>query len=173
MDCREFRSKHVAFVDDLLPAVEMDAMQQHVTICSRCSRHNTAIRRSLMLVRSLPSIEPSPDFIARLNARLEEMGPVSRVDLVAPRPYLPSLSAFAALAAGPRSPAIRTPRSSHAPRIGFQDSHPTRTRVRSASAIRPAAARASRPGATATETINSAATTASPRAIRRRRTALV
>jgi len=100
MDCREFRSKHVAFVDDLLPAVEMDAMQHHATICSRCSRHNTAIRRSLMLVRSLPSIEPSPDFIARLNARLEELGPVSRVDLVAPRPYLPSVSAFAALAAG-------------------------------------------------------------------------
>jgi hypothetical protein len=100
MDCREFRDKHVAFVDDLLPAVEMDAMQEHVTVCSRCSRQNTAIRRSLMLVRSLPSIEPSPDFIARLNARLEEMGPVSRVDLVAPRPYLPSVGAFAVLAAG-------------------------------------------------------------------------
>jgi hypothetical protein len=53
-----------------------------------------------MIVRSLPSIEPSPDFIARLNARLEEMGPVSRVDLVAPRPYLPSVGAFAVLAAG-------------------------------------------------------------------------
>lgn len=100
MDCREFRNKHVAFVDDLLPAVEMDAMQQHVLVCSRCARHNTAIRRSLMLVRSLPSIEPSPDFIARLNARLEALGPVSRIDLVAPRPYLPSVGAFAALAAG-------------------------------------------------------------------------
>lgn len=100
MDCREFRNKHVAFVDDLLPAVDMDAMQQHTLVCSRCSRQDIAIRRSLMLVRSLPSIEPSPDFVARLNARLEAMGPVSRVDLVAPRPYLPSVSAFAALAAG-------------------------------------------------------------------------
>jgi hypothetical protein len=100
MDCRAFRDKHVAFVDDLLPAVDMDAMQQHLTVCSRCSHNDTAIRRSLMIVRSLPSIEPSPDFIARLNARLEEMGPVSRVDLVAPRPYLPSVGAFAVLAAG-------------------------------------------------------------------------
>lgn len=100
MDCREFRNKHVAFVDDLLPAVEMDAMQQHVVVCSRCSRQNTAIRRSLMLVRSLPSIEPSPDFVARLNARLEELGPISRVDLVAPRPYLTSVGAVAVLAAG-------------------------------------------------------------------------
>jgi len=100
MDCREFRTKHVSFVDDLLSAVEMEAMERHIGVCTRCSRHNTAIRRSLMLVRSLPSIEPSPDFIARLNARLEELGPVSRADVVVPRPYLPSVSAFAALAAG-------------------------------------------------------------------------
>jgi hypothetical protein len=75
-------------------------MQQHVIVCSRCSRHDTAIRRSLMLVRSLPPIDPSPDFVARLNARLEQLGPVSRVDLVAPRPQLPSVGAFAVLAAG-------------------------------------------------------------------------
>lgn len=100
MDCREFRNKHVAFVDDLLSAVEMDAMQQHTTVCSRCSRQDTAVRRSLMLVRSLPTIEPSPDFVARLNARLEELGPVSRMDFVAPRPFLPSVGAFAVVAAG-------------------------------------------------------------------------
>jgi anti-sigma factor RsiW len=100
MDCREFRNKHVAFVDDLLPAVEMEAMERHITACSRCSRHNTAIRRSLLLVHNLPPIEPSPEFMARLNARLEQMGPLSRVDLVAPRPYLPSAAAVAALAAG-------------------------------------------------------------------------
>jgi hypothetical protein len=100
MDCREFRNKHVCYVDDLLSAVEMDAMQQHLMICSRCSRQDTAVRRSLMLVRNLPTIQPSPDFIVRLNARLESLGPASRVDLVAPRPYLPSVGAFAALAAG-------------------------------------------------------------------------
>jgi len=100
MHCREFRNKHVSFVDDLLSAVDMDAMRQHLDVCVRCSRQDTAIRRSLMLVRSLPSIEPSPDFIARLNSRLEALGPASRVDLVAPRPHLPSVGAFAALAAG-------------------------------------------------------------------------
>ena len=30
MDCRKFRNNHVAFVDDLLPAFEMEAMQRHV-----------------------------------------------------------------------------------------------------------------------------------------------
>jgi anti-sigma factor RsiW len=100
MDCREFRNKHVTFVDDLLPAVEMKAMQRHLAACPRCSRHNTAIRRSLLLVHNLPPIEPSPEFMSRLNARLEQMGSTSRVDLVAPRPYLSSVGAVAALAAG-------------------------------------------------------------------------
>jgi hypothetical protein len=100
MDCREFRNKHVAFVDDLLSAVEMRAMHGHRASCARCSRHDTAIRRSLLIVRNLPPIEPSPDFMVRLNERLDQLGPSARVDLVAPRPHLPSAGAFAALAAG-------------------------------------------------------------------------
>src|SRR5436305_5415684 len=100
MDCREFRNNHVAFVDDVLPAVEMTAMQRHLTVCACCSRHNTAIRRSLLLVHNLPPIEPSPEFMSRLNARLEQLGPMSRADFIAPRPHLPSVGAVAALAAG-------------------------------------------------------------------------
>ena len=100
MDCRQFRERHVAFVDDVLPAVEMRAMQQHRAACPRCSRHDTAIRRSLLLVRNLPSIEPSPDFVARLNERLAQLGPAAQVDFVSPRPLLPPTAAFAALAAG-------------------------------------------------------------------------
>jgi putative zinc finger protein len=103
MDCREFRNKHVAYVDDLLPAVDMDAMQTHLAECGACSRQDTAVRRSLLLVRNLPSIEPSRDFMARLNSRLAEIGPPPRY-AVAPRNSLfvsaPAIGAFAALAAG-------------------------------------------------------------------------
>lgn len=38
--------------------------------------------------------------MARLNARLEQVSALPRVDFVAPRPYLPSFGAYAALAAG-------------------------------------------------------------------------
>jgi hypothetical protein len=100
MDCRQFREKHVGFVDDVLPSIEMRAMQQHRVVCPKCSRHDTAIRRSLLLVRNLPPIEPSPDFVARLNARLEQLGPASQIDMIAPRPQLSSAVSFAALAAG-------------------------------------------------------------------------
>lgn len=103
MDCREFRNKHVAYVDDLLAGVDMDAMRAHLNECGACSRQDTAVRRSLILVRNLPSIEPSPDFMARLNARLAEIGPPPR-HAVAPRSSLfisaPAIGTFAALAAG-------------------------------------------------------------------------
>jgi hypothetical protein len=99
MDCRQFREKHVAFVDDVLPATEMREMHHHRAVCSRCSRHDTAIRRSLLLIRNLPPIEPSPDFVARLNERLAQLGPAAQQDIVA-RPLLPPTAAFAALAAG-------------------------------------------------------------------------
>lgn len=100
MDCREFRNKHVGFVDDLLPAVEMHAMRQHVVACPRCARQDTAIRRSLLLVRNLPPIEPSPEFRRRLNARLAELGPAAQLGMMAPQRSLASISAFVGIAAG-------------------------------------------------------------------------
>jgi hypothetical protein len=100
MDCREFRNKHVAFVDDVLPAIDMEAMRRHLTRCHKCSRQDTAIRRSLLLVRNLPTIEPSADFMNRLNLRLAEIGPPSYAEIPSSRPFLPSFRSFVVLAAG-------------------------------------------------------------------------
>lgn len=72
IDCRDFRKNHVAFVDDLLPGVDMVAMQCHLHECDACARHDMLVRRSLLLFRNTPMIEPSPDFSVRLNARLRE-----------------------------------------------------------------------------------------------------
>ena len=113
MDCRQFREKHVAFVDDVLSSIEMRAMYEHLTVCSRCSRHDTAIRRSLLLVRNLPPIQPSPDFVARLNERLAELGPAAQVDIIAPRPQFSSAATFAALAAGVVAVAYMAMQTSH------------------------------------------------------------
>lgn len=100
MDCREFRNKHVAFVDDVLPAIDMEAMRRHLTRCIKCSRQDTAIRRSLLLVRNLPTIEPSADFMNRLSVRLAEIGPPSYAELSSSRSLLPSFRSFIVLAAG-------------------------------------------------------------------------
>jgi hypothetical protein len=70
MDCRAFRNKHVAFVDDFLSGEEAVVMQRHILACEQCAAHDVKIRRALLLVRNLPVVEPSPDFYTRLSARI-------------------------------------------------------------------------------------------------------
>ncbi len=38
--------------------------------CARCAHLDASVRRSLLLARNLPDIQPSPDFMQRLEARL-------------------------------------------------------------------------------------------------------
>lgn len=95
MDCREFLDNHSLYIDLRCSAIEERAFQQHAAECPECAHHDAMVRRSLLLVKSLPAIEPSPDFRARLDARLRLVQP----ELGAPR-FRPSFSTFAALAAG-------------------------------------------------------------------------
>ncbi|HEY2374753.1 MAG TPA: hypothetical protein VGH98_02155 [Gemmatimonadaceae bacterium] len=99
IDCREFREKHVGYVDDTLPAVVMEAMHRHARSCYRCSRHDTAVRRGLLLVHNLPQIEPSADFMGKLADRIAALDAAGD-DVELPSPYRLTTGAFAALAAG-------------------------------------------------------------------------
>jgi hypothetical protein len=72
MRCSEFKDLHCSFVDDTLAGVELVRMQRHIAECAGCARLDAGVRRSLMLVRSLPHIEPSADFSLKLDARLRE-----------------------------------------------------------------------------------------------------
>jgi len=95
MDCRRFRDQHALLIDLRCSAVEENEMRQHMRACPACAHHDALVRRSLMLVRSLPTIEPSPDFQARLEARLRTV--TRGVD--APRPLRFSVGTFMAIAA--------------------------------------------------------------------------
>jgi anti-sigma factor RsiW len=99
MDCREFGKKHLAFVDDTLSAVDTAAMRCHLHVCSRCARQDTRIRRGLLLARNLPMVQPSADFMERLNARLRELGPVDRYAVAAPTYRAFSAATFSVIAA--------------------------------------------------------------------------
>ncbi|MDQ3673473.1 MAG: zf-HC2 domain-containing protein [Gemmatimonadota bacterium] len=100
MDCRTFHKNHVGYVDDTLSAVDTVEMHDHVADCEWCARHDTAVRRSLLLVRNLPTIEPSADFNTRLNARLRELGPSSHLAYgLAAKPAFWGLHRLAAAAA--------------------------------------------------------------------------
>ncbi|HLE55568.1 MAG TPA: zf-HC2 domain-containing protein [Rhodothermia bacterium] len=73
MDCREFHDKHFAFIDDTLSGIELVGVQRHIAECEKCAKHDAIVRRSLLLFRNLPRIEPSADFAEKLNARIRQL----------------------------------------------------------------------------------------------------
>ena len=78
MNCREFRQKHDSYVDDTLRGVDIDGMRRHLRFCEEYARQDTRIRRSLLVARNMPLIQPSADFGARLQARIREENAAGR-----------------------------------------------------------------------------------------------
>ena len=98
MDCREFNQKHVAFVDDLLPGIDLVRMQTHLLECERCAHRDTLIRRALLVVRNVPEIRPSAEFTQRLQTRLRTAR--SEPHFADEAGARPRLTTFAAVATG-------------------------------------------------------------------------
>jgi hypothetical protein len=93
MRCSEFRERHLPFVDGTMSEADMVAMQRHLSECDECTRHDTALRRGLLVFRNLPLVEPSADFAMRLHARLRALGqPDRRAELF----RAPGMGAFVA-----------------------------------------------------------------------------
>jgi hypothetical protein len=95
MHCSEFRKRHLPFVDGTMSEADMVAMQGHLSECDECMRHDTALRRGLLVFRNLAPVEPSPDFATRLHARLRALSqPDQRTELF----RAPGMGAFVAAA---------------------------------------------------------------------------
>ena len=100
MDCRSFRANHLAFLDDALDDADLVAMQCHLAECEACAQHDTAVRRSLLVFRNLPPIQPSADFQARLEQRLCAVRRAMHAAQAMSTHRGPGLGTFAATAAG-------------------------------------------------------------------------
>ena len=72
MNCREFRRKHDAYIDDTLSGVDIEGMERHLRLCQQCAARDTRVRRSLLVARNLPTIQPSAAFSERLQMRLAQ-----------------------------------------------------------------------------------------------------
>lgn len=95
--CRRFRAQHSAWVDLELERNASMAMERHVADCAPCSRHDTGVRRALLVVRNLPDVRPSADFHTSLEARLAREHTAREIAVSRHRP--PTLRTMTALAA--------------------------------------------------------------------------
>jgi len=80
MNCRDFRTAHLDYADRTLSAKRFAEAQTHLESCFDCARFDALVRRSLMLVHSLPPIAPDPRFDPRLAARQARARGAARPD---------------------------------------------------------------------------------------------
>src|SRR3989454_12433118 len=73
MTCAEFLDRYTDFRDGLISAPrELRRFERHLTCCPACRRYDAAVRRGVRALQALETIEPSPDFRRRLEARLAQ-----------------------------------------------------------------------------------------------------
>jgi predicted anti-sigma-YlaC factor YlaD len=70
MDCGRFRTLYSEFADGLLDELTEVRCHRHLAECEPCRRLHTAYRAGCSMLRREPQLTPSPDFAARLDARL-------------------------------------------------------------------------------------------------------
>jgi anti-sigma factor RsiW len=72
MTCAEFFERYTDVRDGLITAPrELRRFERHLALCAACRRYDTAVRRGVLALQAAGTIEPSPAFRRRLDARLE------------------------------------------------------------------------------------------------------
>lgn len=68
--CQEFRENYSDFRDGLMSTPRMEALQAHLDACSSCARYDRVVQQGAALLRDLPPVRLSDDFMPRLQHRL-------------------------------------------------------------------------------------------------------
>ena len=70
LDCAEFLEDYTDFRDGSLEAGRRVDFEAHLAACASCARYDRVLREGVELFRGLPEIEPSSDFLPRLQHRI-------------------------------------------------------------------------------------------------------
>lgn len=90
MDCRDFRRSYTDYRDGFDPALAAE-MDDHLESCAECAAFDRAIRQGIHSLQT-GQLEPSSDFMSRLERRIASQEPV-------PEAHPPRVSRWAATAA--------------------------------------------------------------------------
>ena len=114
MSCAEFLEHYTDFRDGLITAPrELRRFTRHLTQCAACRRYDVAVRRGVLALQTVETIEPSRDFRRRLDARLaHERAALSQVPAragIAAALFVAAALALVALEGVRRPPIARAP----------------------------------------------------------------
>ena len=95
IQCRQVRRRLFPLLDGELPGWEGDRLQAHFEACPSCAWEWKILTLPRRIGRSIPALEPSPFFYARLQARIEreaESITIWQILLGLSRPIVPALA---------------------------------------------------------------------------------
>src|SRR5256886_11280130 len=73
MTCAELLDRYTDLRDGLITAPrELRRFERHLASCPACRRYDAAVRRGVRALQTVETIEPSPEFRRRLEARLAQ-----------------------------------------------------------------------------------------------------
>ncbi|HEX6939737.1 MAG TPA: zf-HC2 domain-containing protein [Longimicrobiales bacterium] len=78
LTCQEFLARHSDYLDGELDVRESVRMEAHRASCPKCARYDRTVRHGVRLLRALPEVEPSQDFLPRLQHRIYTLEEESR-----------------------------------------------------------------------------------------------
>lgn len=73
VDCKRFLEEYSDFRDGLLPIEVYLDFEAHLEGCASCARYDRVVARGASLLRDLPGVEPSDDFLPRLQHRIHHL----------------------------------------------------------------------------------------------------
>jgi anti-sigma factor RsiW len=79
VNCSDFLQDYSSYRDGLLSSEREDELRSHVAECESCARYDRVIGGGVELVRSLDAVEPSDDFMDRLQHRIYHVEDEMRV----------------------------------------------------------------------------------------------
>lgn len=73
LSCETYLAEYSSLRDGFASRSRREALEAHGAACPSCARYDRVIVRGTQLCRDLPDIEPSPEFMGRLQERLIEV----------------------------------------------------------------------------------------------------
>lgn len=70
MDCKTFLDRYSDYRDGVLDVEEYAAFDDHLAECGECARYDRVVAGGVQVLRGLPELEVSDDFMERLQHRL-------------------------------------------------------------------------------------------------------
>lgn len=70
MTCGEYLALHSELLDERLDVKDELRCREHALSCASCARYDRVLRRGLRLVRELPAVTPSSQFLHRFQHRV-------------------------------------------------------------------------------------------------------